>query len=48
MKDTGTQWQTAADLPFGRHAHIGIGLNNGKFLVAGQDSERFLDFFNPS
>ena len=48
MKDTGTQWQTAADLPFGRHAHIGIGLGNGKFLVAGQDSEHFLDFFNPS
>ena len=44
MKDTGTQWQIAANLPFGRNAHIGVGLDNGKFLVSGQDSE-FSMFF---
>ena len=38
VKDTGTQWQIAANLPSGRHAHIGVGLDNGKFLVSGQDS----------
>ena len=48
VKDTDTQWQIAANLPSGRHAHIGVGLGNGRFLVAGQDSEHFLDFFNPS
>ena len=46
LKDTGTQWQIAADLPSGRHAHIGIGLDNGKFLVAGQDIGNFQFVFS--
>ena len=35
LKDTGTEWQIAADLPSSRYNHIGVGLDNGKFLVSG-------------
>ena len=41
LKDTGTEWQIAADLPGKREAPAGVGLDNGKFLVTGKDLKKF-------
>ena len=35
LKDGGTSWQSAADLPSARHDVRGLGLDNGHFLVVG-------------
>ena len=37
IKDVSTAWQQVADLPFATHGLRGIGLDNGKFLVTGED-----------
>ena len=37
IKDVSTAWQQVADLPFATYGLRGIGLDNGKFLVAGEN-----------
>ena len=37
VKDVSTAWQQVADLPFATYGLRGIGLDNGKFLVTGED-----------
>ena len=37
IKDVSTAWQQVADLPFATHGLRGIGLDNGQFLVTGED-----------
>ena len=37
LKEGGTSWQSAADLPSARHEVRGVGLDNGNFLVVGGD-----------
>ena len=36
VKDGGTSWQYAADLPTPRIAMKGLGLDNGQFILTGQ------------
>lgn len=35
MKDGGTAWQSAAQLPSARELIAGVGLDNGRFIVTG-------------
>ena len=37
VKDVSTAWQQVANLPFSAHGLRGIGLDNGQFLVTGED-----------
>ena len=37
IKDVSTAWQQVADLPFATHGLRGTGLDNGQFLVTGED-----------
>ena len=36
LKDGGTAWQYAAELPSARHGVRGLGLDNGRFMVVGE------------
>ena len=35
LKEGGTAWQSAADLPSARMSVRGVGLDNGRFMVVG-------------
>ena len=35
LKEGGTAWQSAADLPSARREMSGVGLDNGRFMVVG-------------
>ena len=41
IKDVSTAWQQVADLPFATHGLRGIGLENGQFIVTGEDLTNF-------